>query len=349
MPPHAWARRGKKVTGVSRFKTERIAYLTGEGKSIAHNPSVDLGGRQTSVLGLLNATKDGLGTKELKLAGFSLDTLNRLFKRGLLQFRNDRLERDPFDLVMKKQENGVDTVSVKLTEHQEMALKTLSLTADSREFRVSLLKGVTGSGKTELYLRLAKLIQTQGRAVIVLVPEIVLAPAVARRFRSVFGSRVAIQHSGLSEGERHDQWHRIRRGEIDIVVGTRSAVFAPLDKLGLIVVDEEHDSSYKQEETPRYHARDVAVMRARQAKAMVLLGSATPSMESYHNAVNSRYDLVILPTRVGKKPLPRIQIVDMREALAEIGSEAVLSSPLVDGLENRLRRSEQSLVLLNRR
>ena len=157
---------------------------------------------------------------------------------------------------------------------------------------------MTGSGKTELYLRLAQAACDRGQRALILVPEIVLAPAVARAFRVVFGERVAIQHSGLSDGERHDQWHRIKRGEVDIVVGTRSAVFAPVDRLGLIVVDEEHDGSYKQEESPRYHGRDAAIVRGRQAEALVVLGSATPSMESYHNATIGRYDRVALPHRV---------------------------------------------------
>ena len=151
---------------------------------------------------------------------------------------------------------------------------------------------------------------------LVLVPEIALTPAVARTFRRAFGDRVAIQHSGLSDGERHDQWHRIRRGDVDVVVGTRSAVFAPLRSLGLVIVDEEHDGSYKQEESPRYNGRDVAVMRARQAGALAVLGSATPSMESYQNAQTGRYALVSLQRRVLDRPLADVRIVDMREEYA---------------------------------
>ena len=146
------------------------------------------------------------------------------------------------------------------------------------------MRGVTGSGKTEIYLQLADHVRRQGRQALLLVPEIALTPALAGRVRARFGERVAIQHSGLSDGERHDQWHRVRGGEVDVVVGTRSAVFAPLDRLGLVVVDEEHDTSYKQDESPRYHGRDVAVMRAHQAGALAVLGSATPSLETFHNA-----------------------------------------------------------------
>ena len=162
---------------------------------------------------------------------------------------------------------------------------------------------MTGSGKTELYLRLAEDVRKSGRGVLMLVPEIALTPAVAAIFRSTFGDRVAIQHSGLSDGERHDQWQRIRRGDVDVVVGTRSAVFAPLRSVGLIIVDEEHDGSYKQEESPRYHGRDVAVVRGSQAGALVVLGSATPSMESFHNAQNGRYELLTLERRVLDRPL----------------------------------------------
>ena len=155
---------------------------------------------------------------------------------------------------------------------------------------------MTGSGKTEIYLRLARAVRDAGRGVLLLVPEIALTPAAAGVFRAAFGERVAIQHSGLSDGERYDQWQRIRRGDVDVVVGTRTAVFAPLANLGLIVVDEEHDGSYKQEESPRYNGRDVAVVRGRAAGALVVLGSATPSLESYHNAQSGRYELIALET-----------------------------------------------------
>ena len=212
-----------------------------------------------------------------------------------------------------------------------------------------MLHGVTGSGKTELYLRLADLVRRSGRGVLLLVPEIALTPAVAALFRGAFGDRVAIQHSGLSDGERHDQWHRIRRGEVDVVVGTRSAVFAPLRDLGLVIVDEEHDGSYKQEESPRYHARDVAVVRAQQAGAFAVLGSATPSMETFHNAQSGRYRLVVLKRRVLDRPMAEVRIVDMREEFAAGGPDVILSSALVTALGQRFERGEQAIVLLNRR
>ena len=166
--------------------------------------------------------------------------------------------------------------------------------AAAQAFHVALMHGVTGSGKTEVYLRLADAVRQSGRGVLMLVPEIALTPQVAALFRARFGTAVAIQHSGLSDGERHDQWHRIRRGDVDVVIGTRSAVFAPLANPGLIIVDEEHDTSYKQDETPRYHGRDVAIMRGKFANALVVIGSATPTIESYTNALEGRYTLVTM-------------------------------------------------------
>jgi primosomal protein N' (replication factor Y) len=181
-----------------------------------------------------------------------------------------------------------------------------------------------------------------------MVPEIALTPQVAALFRRRFGAHVAIQHSGLSDGERHDQWHRIRRGEVDVVVGTRSAVFTPLARPGLIIVDEEHDTSYKQEETPRYHGRDVAVMRGKCSGALVVLGSATPSMESFANARSGRYTLVTMAKRVLDRPLAEVAIVNMRDEMAE-DAEVVLSRALVDRLGQRLDAAEQAVILLNRR
>ena len=217
------------------------------------------------------------------------------------------------------------------------------------EFRVALLHGVTGSGKTEIYLRLADRVCRSGRQVLLMVPEIALTPSVAALFRGAFGARVAIQHSALSDGERHDQWQRIRRGEVDVVVGTRSAVFAPLERLGLVIVDEEHDASYKQEEAPRYHGRDVGIVRASRAHALVVLGSATPSMETYQNAVTGKYARVTLTRRVLDRPLAAVRIVNMRDEYAEEGPDVVISRELAAAVEDRLSLREQVLVLLNRR
>ena len=208
---------------------------------------------------------------------------------------------------------------------------------------MALVHGVTGSGKTEVYLRLADVVRKRGRGVLVLVPEIALTPQVAALFRARFGAAVAIQHSGLSDGERHDQWHRIRRGDVDVVIGTRSAVFAPLANPGLIIVDEEHDTSYKQDETPRYHGRDVAIMRGKFADALVVLGSATPTIESYANALDGRYTLVSMHKRVLDRPLASVTVVNMRDEIAHAGDDVVLSRPLA-GRDRATARARGAVV-----
>jgi primosomal protein N' (replication factor Y) len=236
-----------------------------------------------------------------------------------------------------------------LTAEQENALSRILAMLASKTFKVALLHGVTGSGKTEIYLRVGAAVRDSGRRVLMLVPEIALTPAVAEQFRCAFGDRVAIQHSGLSDGERHDQWQRIRRREVDIVIGTRSAVFAPLEEIGVVIVDEEHDASYKQEESPRYNGRDVAVVRAQRSGALAILGSATPSIESYYNAVIGKYERVTLERRVLDRPLADVTVVDMREEYAAEGPDVILSRVLRDGIAARLEAREQALVLLNRR
>jgi len=261
--------------------------------------------------------------------------------------REERDDRDPFERAAMM--DVAPDADRELTEEQQRAADELFALVDAAEFRVALLHGVTGSGKTELYLRLADRVRQSGRQVLLMVPEIALTPSVAALVRGAFGDRVAIQHSALSIGERHDQWHRIRRGEVDVVVGTRSAVFTPLDRLGLIVVDEEHDSSYKQEETPRYHGRDVAIMRASRDRALVVLGSATPSMESYHNAVTGKYTRITLERRVLDRPLAAVRLVNMRTEYADEGPEVVISRDLAAAIGERLASGDQALVLLNRR
>jgi primosomal protein N' (replication factor Y) len=211
------------------------------------------------------------------------------------------------------------------------------------------LYGVTGSGKTAVYQAAMRSVLDAGRSAIMLVPEIGLTPAAAANLHQVFGDEVALLHSALSDQERAEQWHRIKRGDARIVVATRSGVFAPVSDLALVIVDEEQDSSYKQEETPRYHARDVAVMRAKMANAVVVLGSATPSLESYFNAAKHKYTLLELPDRVEKRPLPEVEIIDMRQEFQETGHEQVISRKLIEEIRQRLERKEQVMVLLNRR
>jgi primosomal protein N' (replication factor Y) len=208
---------------------------------------------------------------------------------------------------------------------------------------------VTGSGKTEVYLQAIDYVLKQDRGAIVLVPEIALTPQTVDRFRGRFGDIVAVLHSHLSEGERHDEWHRVHEGHARIVIGARSALFAPIRKLGLIVVDEEHEHTYKQEEAPRYHARDVAVMRGHLEKVAVVLGSATPSLESYHNALRGKYARADMPLRVDEQKMPVMRIVDMRQEMAREGRINVLSRDLVNAIQERLHRAEQTLLFLNRR
>jgi primosomal protein N' (replication factor Y) len=291
---------------------------------------------------------------ELVRHGISRDTVRRLVARGALSTTREVVERDPWlrggqTLADDPDAAGAGHAELVLTEEQQRAVDSLGPDAGTGTFSVGLLQGVTGSGKTEIYLTLARAAVARHRQALILVPEIALTPAVATRFRRAFGDRVAVQHSGLSDGARHDQWHRIRRGDIDVVVGTRSAVFAPLPSVGVIVVDEEHDGSYKQEEAPRYHGRDVAVMRAKQSGALAVLGSATPALETYRHAEAGRYRHVVLTERVLSRPLPTVRIIDMREEFAEHGPDVVLSGALVEALGDRVTRGEQALVLLNRR
>jgi primosomal protein N' (replication factor Y) len=271
-------------------------------------------------------------------------TLGTLVRRGVIE-----LVDEPQDFTASKLKPRQSPFEFEFSAAQENALAKIGDAVTSRKFAGLLLHGITGSGKTAVYLACMRQVLEQGRSSILLVPEIGLTPAVAADLHQVFGDEVAILHSGLSDGERAEQWHRIRRGEARVVAGTRSAVFAPVSDLALIIVDEEQDSSYKQEETPRYHARDVAVMRAKMAGAVVALGSATPSLESYYNAKKNKYALVELPDRVEKRPLPEVEIVDMRREFQETGQEQVISRKLAEEIRERLEKREQVMVLLNRR
>ena len=333
-------------------KTVRMAAITALGidaLGVAGGPAgaaVPLTGKQRTALELLAGTQCGLPTPALAERGIAGDAVARLARRGFVSLRQDRVDRSPFEVAVETSSNEPPRA---LTEEQTAAMARLTRLSAARAFRVALLHGVTGSGKTEIYLRLAASVRASGRGVLMLVPEIALTPAVAAIFRRTFGERVAIQHSGLSDGERHDQWQRIRRGDIDVVVGTRSAVFAPMPDVGLIIVDEEHDASYKQDESPRYNGRDVAIVRGQRAGALVVLGSATPSMESYQNAMSGRYERIVLERRVLDRPLATVTVVNMRDEYAEAGPDTILSRGLKEALDLRLVRGEQALILLNRR
>jgi primosomal protein N' (replication factor Y) len=280
----------------------------------------------------------------------SLDnqTLRALVKRGLVELREEAVVRDPH-----ADEQFIATSNLILNPEQTHALKEITQALDAPEkSRPILLHGVTGSGKTEIYLQAIRAALDRERTAIVLVPEISLTPQTVERFKGRFAKvqdAVAVLHSHLSEGERHDEWHKIHSGRARIVIGARSAVFAPLKNLGLIVVDEEHETTYKQEEAPRYQARDVAIVRAKIEKCVAVLGSATPSLESYHNAVIGKYRLITLTQRIDEKQMPTMRIVDLRQERRKGKSVAILSEKLSQAIADRLEKREQTILFLNRR
>jgi primosomal protein N' (replication factor Y) len=308
-----------------------------------------LGARQAAAVSVLVGAPEGIDASALRDQGIGSEVVRRLVAMGLAVVEWRAVARDPFASGSAGTSDALAApLFLPMTVEQTGALDALQPLI-GRGFHSALLHGVTASGKTQVYLRLARAALEAERGVLLLVPEIALTSAVASLFRRAFGERLAIQHSGLSDGERYDQWHRIRRGEVDIVIGTRSAVFAPLPRLGLVIVDEEHDTAYKQEESPRYHGRDAALVRARDAGALAVLGSATPSLESWRHASEGRYRLVRMRQRVNDRPLAEVRIVDMRDVLATEGPEVVLSQPLREALQACLARREQAMVLLNRR
>ena len=338
------------------YKTTRVVRATAQGLDVARGlasgaPVAGLGPRQQEALRALASAPDGLPSSALVERQLAPDGLRRLATRGLVTIHRVPLDRDPFEGPWGRHGPPAmaDAPARDLTAEQESALERLTGLCTPPAFRVALVHGVTGSGKTELYLRLAEHVRGAGRRTLVLVPEIALTPAAALAFRIRFGDRVAIQHSGLSDGERHDQWQRIRRNDVDVVVGTRSAIFAPLSSVGLIVVDEEHDGSYKQQDSPRYNGRDLAIVRAQQEGALVVLGSATPSMESFQHASRGRYELIPLERRVFDRPLAAVRTINMREEFAAVGPGVILSRALSEAIAGRLSRKEQVLLLLNRR
>jgi primosomal protein N' (replication factor Y) (superfamily II helicase) len=234
-----------------------------------------------------------------------------------------------------------------LNQVQQHALLQIEAKLSAPDGVPILLHGVTGSGKTEVYMRAISTVLRQGKTALILVPEISLTDQLVERFVARFPSHIAVLHSGLSAGERFDEWRRLARGHARIAIGARSAIFAPLPALGLIIVDEEHDSSYKQEETPRYNARDVAIVRAQQSHAVVVLGSATPALETFHHAKSGKYLLLTLPYRVEEKPLPSITVIDQRSRTTP--NERIITTPLAQAITDCLRRGEQCLILINRR
>ncbi len=325
--------------------------------------------RQSDVWRIVQQRRELPLRELLELAGTTAATVRRLEDKGLVSVTSEISERDPYS-----REHILPTQPLPLNHEQAKALtaikaamdgeikveptkngdaKSSAGSANSAASMVFLLHGVTGSGKTEVYLQAIAHALEQGKGAIVLVPEIALTPQTVERFKARFSSGplrtlVAVLHSHLSAGERHDEWHKIRQGRARIVIGARSAIFAPVEPLGLIVVDEEHEHSYKQEEAPRYHARDVAIVRAGMENATVILGSATPSLESYHNCRKGKYHLLEMLERADDKKMPLVRVVDMRQAVRK-GATPIFSPQLKDAIANRLERKEQVILFLNRR
>lgn len=279
----------------------------------------------------------------LELINTSSGTVKSLVSKGALAEMDQEVYRDPY-------ENRVFEKSIPftLTAEQAAALKPIQEKIHHDEHDVFLLYGVTGSGKTEVYLQAIASVIEKGKEAIMLVPEISLTPQTVKRFKERFGEQVAVMHSGLSVGEKYDEWRKIHRKEVKVVVGARSAVFAPFESLGLVIIDEEHESSYKQEETPRYHARDVAIERAKSYGCPVILGSATPTLESFARAKKNVYKLLTLSQRMNKNALPAVDIVDMREEL-RTGNRSMFSELLFTKLKDRLEKGEQTVLMLNKR
>lgn len=333
-------------------------------------PAAKLTKRQQEIVDLLRQRGEMRLQQFAELAETTAETVRRLEDKGYLRIAQKTMERDPY-----ANEQIVATQQLVLSAEQKVALDAITEALaqcaaglkpavavkpeDTRNSKKDagntfLLHGVTGSGKTEVYLQAIARTLEMGKGAIVLVPEISLTPQTVERFKARFSSgphqtQVAVLHSHLSAGERHDEWHKIRKGRARIVIGARSAIFAPIDPLGLIIVDEEHENSYKQEEAPRYNARDVAVVRGLAEDAIVVLGSATPSLESYHNAKKGKYRLLELPQRADNAKLPIVRIVDMRQTAKKQKDQTVLSPQLKEAILQRLEKKEQVMLFLNRR
>lgn len=279
----------------------------------------------------------------LHLLNTSSSAIKGLVNKGMLREEEVEVYRDPY-------ENRVfeRTQALPLTPEQTLAITPVLQTIEEDLHKVFLLYGVTGSGKTEVYLQSIQRVLEKEKEAIVLVPEIALTPQMVKRFKGRFGDEVAVMHSGLSTGEKYDEWRKIQRKEVKVVVGARSAIFAPFENLGIIIIDEEHETSYKQEENPRYHARDVAIQRAKKYGCPVVLGSATPALESFARAKKGVYELLTLPSRMNSGPMPHVEVVDMREELRE-GNRSMFSRVLMEKLKDRLEKQEQTVLFLNKR
>lgn len=300
--------------------------------------------KQRAIVEFFIEHKDAIPLKQLlDTLHTTRQTVQQLMKKGLLQtFKKDEY-RDPYN-----NREFIQTKPKELTGEQKQAIKPIEESIVNEKHDVFLLHGVTGSGKTEIYLQTIEKVLKKGKEAIVLVPEIALTPQMVQRFKSRFGADVAVMHSGLSPGEKLDEWRKIQRQEVKVVVGARSAIFAPFQNLGIIIIDEEHESSYKQEDNPKYHARDVAVFRGQYHRCPVVLGSATPALETYARAKKGVYRLLTLSRRINNQSMPEVEIVDMREELHR-GNRSMFSRSLQEKIQERLSRKEQIVLFLNRR
>jgi primosomal protein N' (replication factor Y) (superfamily II helicase) len=331
LPPGINPRPQTARTAVVKAKLRRFVRLTGA----AAEKITD---KQQQVL-LTLQQRGPLPLKELSAA-----TVASLVKKGLVEVFDEAVRRDPL-----ANSASLPIEDFTLTPAQSAVLEKIRAHVNTETYGAFLLHGVTGSGKTEIYIRAMHAALERGRSAMMLVPEIALTPVFSRRLRSHFGDRVAIFHSSLQRGERFDEWARVKNGEARVVIGTRSAVFAPVQNLGLVVVDEEHESSYRQQESPYYNARDTAIVRAQKESATVVLGSATPSLESFHNARAGKYQLLTLPERIAARPMATARIVDMRNVFVRHGKPRVFSDELLEAIQQTHARGEQSIILLNRR
>ncbi len=305
--------------------------------------------RQAEVFHVIEEHRSIAMQELLRLTGTTAQTVRRLEDKGLVEVAPQISERDPY-----ANAQIIPTQSLDLNAEQAEALRHILASMDGEGKKTFLLNGVTGSGKTEVYLQAIAHALELGKGAIVLVPEISLTPQTVERFKARFSSGpqqtlVAVLHSHLSAGERHDEWHKIRQGRARIVIGARSAIFAPVEPLGLVVVDEEHEHSYKQEEAPRYHARDVAVVRGQREGAVVVLGSATPSLESFYNVERGKYAVLELRHRADDKRMPVVRVQDMRTECRKDKGVPIFSTRLKEAIRNRLENGEQTILFLNRR
>ncbi len=327
-----------------RAKRQRAVRLVSRGEDAEKSAIVRFTPGQQRILDQLKQSPSLALQALLVAADVGASTVNTLERRGLIEFFEQDLRRDPLG-----GESLPAAENYQLTTDQTAVLTAIEEPLRKQTYAAFLLHGVTGSGKTEVYIRAMRLALELGRSALMLVPEIAMTPVFSRRLRAHFGDRVAIFHSSLSRGERFDEWTRVRNGEARIVIGTRSAVFAPVENLGLVVVDEEHESSYRQQDSPQYNGRDTAIVRAQKAGAVVVLGSATPSLESFHNARTGKYQYLPLPRRIANRPMATARLIDMREVFDEQKKPQIFANELLRAIEETAAKGEQSIVLLNRR